>query len=112
MIIDVEKTLSAFANDEDIFFSVLEEFTANFEKQKNSLTDCIDKKQLDDIRISTHTIKGLAATFYSEDLKSIAGEAEAAAKDGNIDIVLSKKDDLIIKFDELYSEAKRILNER
>jgi HPt (histidine-containing phosphotransfer) domain-containing protein len=112
MIIDVERTLSAFANDEEIFFSVLEEFVANFDNQKNELISSIEKEQLDKVCISTHTIKGLAATFYSEDLKSIAAASEAAAKDGKIDIVFDQKDQLIIKFEELCSEAKRILNER
>jgi HPt (histidine-containing phosphotransfer) domain-containing protein len=112
MIIDVERTLSAFANDEEIFFSVLEEFVTDFDNQKSKLISCIEKKQLDEIRISTHTIKGLAATFYSEELKSIAAASEAAAIDEKIDIVIDKKDQLIIKFEELCNEAKRILNER
>ena len=112
MIINMEKTLSAFADDKEIFYSVLEEFVGGFEDQKKDLLACFDSKKVDDLRIFTHTIKGLAATFYSIDLKEVAAKAELAAKEGELEACLELKEDLVIKFEELFNEAKRILNER
>ena len=112
MIINMEKTLSAFADDKDIFYSVLEEFVGGFEDQMKELLVCFDAKKVDDLRIFTHTIKGLAATFYSIDLKEVAANAELAAKEGDLETCLGFKEALVVKFEELFNEAKRILNER
>ncbi|MFT6071142.1 MAG: HPt (histidine-containing phosphotransfer) domain-containing protein [Bacteriovoracaceae bacterium] len=112
MIINKEKTLSAFADDEDIFFSIIDEFINNFENQKNELISTLDKKNTDEIRICVHTIKGLSATFYFEPLRSIAAEAEAAAKEGKLEVVDQLREELISKFDELYKDARRISNEQ
>jgi HPt (histidine-containing phosphotransfer) domain-containing protein len=112
VIINIEKTLSAFAEDEEIFLSVLEQFTVDFETQKEEFLLSFENKQLDKLHISTHTIKGLAATFYSEELKALAQELEDAAKKENIELIEQRKDEFLLKFEELYAEAKRILNER
>ncbi len=112
MIINKEKTLSAFAEDEEIFFSVVDEFISTFDNQKQELISSLENKNIDDIRIRTHTIKGLAGTFYFESLKNVASVAEKAAKEGNLEVIEEVKDDLLLKFEELLTDAKRISNER
>lgn len=112
MIIDIEKTLKAFADDREILNSVLAEFISKFEELKTDLASSIENRELEKVRISTHTIKGLAGTFYFEELKQLAGSAEAAALDENIEKVEELKANLFLRLDELFDEAKRILDEK
>lgn len=107
---DMEKTLAAFGNDQEIFDSVAEEFVAQLPSEIEKLKTAIESGDLDTTRITSHTLKGLAGSFYAETAKAIALEIETSAKNSDLNGASEKLSVFIESFEQLKTEVQSALN--
>jgi len=108
-IFNKQKTLDAFGGDEEILHSVSESFIAELPNELSRLRNAIDEGDLEAIRISTHTLKGQAGTFYAQNAKNIASELEAYSKDNEIETIKDQLEDFEKAFLELSTEISHII---
>ncbi len=111
-VFNKEKTIEAFGGDEEILFSVSLAFVDELPGELSKLKLAIDECDLDTIRISVHTLKGQAGTFYAEEAKIMAAELEAFSKDSELEAIKEKIEDFEKAFLDLKAEVTKMLNNR
>ena len=84
-MLDEEKLMESFAGDEEILFEVVDAFIAEIPNHLKSLKEAIAAKDLKSAEITSHTLKGLCATFCSNDAKECASHIEQLAGTENPD---------------------------
>jgi CheY-like chemotaxis protein len=67
-LLDEERILFEFSEDFDIFCELVEDYKAGYQQLFDELTHAIEQKNCENVKITAHTIKGVAANFYSKDL--------------------------------------------
>ncbi|MBU2627920.1 MAG: response regulator, partial [Proteobacteria bacterium] len=100
-IIDIEKALTEFGNDEVFLYEVLDEFLTVVEKQLKIIDQAIASNDSETIKRESHSIKGGAANLVAIPLSTAASELELFGKSGNLDAVKPV-------FDKLFSEFTRL----
>jgi len=84
-IIDVEKALKEFDNDEQFFNEVFGEFLLHVEKQLAIIKQAFDLNNYETIIKEAHSIKGGAANLVAMPLAKAASELENFGLSGNLD---------------------------
>ncbi|MCP3873845.1 MAG: response regulator [Desulfobacteraceae bacterium] len=101
IMIDMEKALNEFGNDEEFFHEVFKEFLDIVENQLAMIKTAIGNKDFGTIEKESHAIKGGAANLVAMPLSNAASEMELLGKKGRIG-------DESIVFENLTREFKRL----
>ncbi|NOX33771.1 MAG: response regulator [Deltaproteobacteria bacterium] len=86
VVLDIERALAEFENDEDFFYEVYEEFLVNVENQIAIIKKALDSSDIETIKKESHSIKGGAANLVAIPLSNAASELEAIWENGELDV--------------------------
>ena len=110
--INIEQILFEFEDDLDIFEELYLDYKDRYSSMFSELSAAYDNKDLEKIKISAHTLKGVVANFYSDKLTQSAFVIEQAAKEGD----LSSFETLFSTFKEnneaVLKEIERLVDEQ
>lgn len=110
-VFDIDKIMTAFGGDKDIFLSVTETFLNELPEELKKLREFLETKEVDRLRISAHTLKGQAATFYCKTAREVAFELENAARENDLEKASGLLKDVEQSFKELSMALKKTMDE-
>ena len=84
-LFDRAQLLENFDNDEEFAKSILDDAGTEIPKEVEGLKALCKGEDLEAIRRSAHTIKGMAANLCTPALHEICFKIESAAKDGDLE---------------------------
>jgi|GEM_PF-1949041 len=87
--IDVELGLSKISGNRELYLRLLNKFFQNNKNTVKDLETAIGQNDYEQIRVISHTIKGVSGNLGMNDLFESSSHVEKAAKDGNLEIVQS-----------------------
>ena len=80
--------------DREFLAELVDEFLADAPVQLESLRETATSGDATGVRRAAHTLKGNSRTFGATSLASLSKEVEAAAVAGELDVVLSRVDEM------------------
>ena len=99
MLFDKETLDSSFKGDEDILLEIVSDFCEQIPSYIEKLNLGIESSNFSEIEITAHTLKGLGASFYSSEIKTMAFNIEQMAIDKKTSLEETEK--LIVRLKEL-----------
>lgn len=103
--IDVKKGLAIVANNKTVYMKLLKSFSVN--AFGDQIINAVKSGNMDQVRHSAHSLKGVAGNMYMDELFELSREIEIAAKEG---VRVSLTDDNIIKITESYKQTLDSVN--
>ncbi|HEX9026196.1 MAG TPA: response regulator [Clostridium sp.] len=107
-----DETLKLLMNqsgfDEEFCIEILEDFYKQTEKLLIAIKENITKNNFSESRILLHQLKGSAGTVRANDMAKSAIEAEEAAKNKDIDLLISIVDRIEKLLDDLWKGRKEV----
>jgi PAS domain S-box-containing protein len=94
--------------DDELFQQLLNDFVDSFDKHREALDEAFRNGQLDQIRFHAHTVKGMCASMFFEELSNVALLIENAGRDEDIETAKQAYPRLI----EQYSALKQAITNR
>ena len=82
--LNVEALKSHFDGDEEMIADLLEIFEETFGEILNDTKAAVESKSFDDLEHAAHTLKGMIANFFAEDLISAAQKLESMGKSSEL----------------------------
>ena len=83
-MIDFKKLEYDFGDDWDIFEELVESYLGVYEEYLSNIDQGIKSGDFERVRIESHTLKGIVANFYCDDLKMKAFSLEDCGKKQNL----------------------------
>jgi len=106
--LDMEKGLERFSGDDEAYKHVLRSYAANTRPLLKKMMG-VNKDNLADYAITVHGIKGASWGICAETVGNNAQALEKAAKEGNIDFILSNNAAFIETVEKLSSDIEGML---
>ena len=107
-VFDRDGFLDRCMGDEDLVREVVALFLDNLPQRIQELQAALDAGDAPAARMAAHTIKGMAANTCAEALRKVAGEIEDAAREGDLDAVRGRMDDI----KGLFVQLRTIIGDR
>ena len=85
MCFNKEKLFERFGNDEEMVKIVLDSFFEEAPELIEKLTNAVGQKNIEEIKLNSHALKGSAANVNADLLRDEVLELETAAKEGLLD---------------------------
>jgi CheY-like chemotaxis protein len=85
-VFDRQEFLNRIDGNEEILKQLVAIIPKSLFEEIGKLKSALDRKDAGDIKLHTHTIKGMGANFSANRLRDIAYQIECAGKDGGIEI--------------------------
>ena len=82
--LNVDALKSHFDGDEEMIRELLEIFESTYEEILIDAINAANDQSYSDLEHAAHTLKGMVANFFSEDLKNAAFELEKMGKNGEL----------------------------
>ncbi|MBP1585900.1 MAG: response regulator, partial [Lachnospiraceae bacterium] len=101
--VDTVKGLSYSAGDEAMYRDVLRAYAGEGSTRVQKLEDCLAVEDLKDYGIYIHALKSSSRTIGAVRLSDIAAKLEAAAKEGNMKVIVSCHGDAMKKYEQIVS---------
>lgn len=105
-IIDTQKFLKEFDDDEELLFMLLDGYLQNVEKQIIVIRKAIKDENVNSVIMEAHSAKGGARNLYAKRLGDIAFELEELGKSEN----LEKADKIVNQLEKAFKELKDYRN--
>ena len=83
-VINFESLNRRLANNNELLIEILALFIETMPKHVNNLKTAIEEKNLKNIKMEAHTLKGAAGNISAEKLANTAGLLEVTGKEGDI----------------------------
>lgn len=90
--------------DLDFYFELVDEFIADIAVKKPLITNCIALENADDLKLASHSIKGVSANLHLSRIRYAAADLESAAKQNRNADYKKLTDLLFFEFDKLIQE--------
>lgn len=84
MLVHLENLKSHFDGDEELIIELLEVFAESYVTVLDSLNKAVEEKNYKEVELHAHTLKGMIANFFAEDLKVSAFFLEKGGRDENV----------------------------
>ena len=107
--IDTAKGLENCARDEGFYLSILKEYVNASEEKKADLSKFIEAKDLKNYEIVIHSIKSTSATIGADVPHKLAQKLESAAKENDLDYVLSNHDEFLAGYDKVLDAVRSVV---
>jgi HPt (histidine-containing phosphotransfer) domain-containing protein len=105
MLVHLENLKSHFDGDEELIMELLEVFAESYILVLESLNKAVEEKNYKEVELHAHTMKGMVANFFAEELKSSAFFLEKGGREENVlDFATHLKkleDDIPVMIDEV-----------
>ena len=108
--LDVEKGLSLYDNDEDIYLIILKSYAANIPAVIEKIRSVSDET-LPSYSISAHGIKGTSANIGAVNIQEKAAKLEKMAKAGDLVGVLTMNESFIKDVEDVIKSIKTWLEQ-
>lgn len=108
MLFDESKLMSHFDNDKEMIGELLEVFESTYEETLGELKSALSESNFKNVELHAHTLKGMIANFFSDDLKESAYQLELSGKNENIEGHASHIENLESKLPQLVSEIEEM----
>lgn len=100
-----------FTGDEDILLELISQVFASFDKLMESISNAIEKKDGQALKINAHTIKGFASSFYAEPFREMAFKLEQMGAKNNFENTRDLYNQLKSLVDNFLQELKTLSTE-
>lgn len=105
MIVNKEKFQENFKYfDKEIIVEIIDLFINEFDSRMNTIKNSIDKLDMDSLKFSAHSLKGVIANFVADVPESYARKLEIKAK-------INDHSDLDKLYQQLYDSTEKMVNE-
>lgn len=98
-LIDQKTLLQDFKGMEDVLVNVVKIYLKSCDETLATIKNSIDNSDIEKLRISAHSFKGIVANFKSDSVVALASELEKSCDDISVSF-------LSYTFDELYKQTK------
>lgn len=102
--INYKKLEFEFGEDWDIFRELISDYKEASVTFLEQIKAAITSKELESLRISAHTLKGIVVNFYCEELTQTAFELEQCGKSGDLASAPAHYDKLVILNSNILAE--------
>lgn len=103
--IDIDKALVYFDGDMETFREILSVACQDADAKLSRLKKAFEEKNLSAYQLEVHSIKSSAGIFGMEQLAEHARKHETAAKEQNMDFIVSDYENLSEEYKKFISEA-------
>ena len=104
-VLDYQEAMKLCSQDEEFLADLIEIFLKDADSRAKLLAKALDNKDLKEISLLAHSLKGLCANICAKPLKNVSAQMEKAAENENLDeIALLRK-----KFDHEFIRLKESL---
>ncbi|MFO7885631.1 MAG: ATP-binding protein [Desulfobacteraceae bacterium] len=110
-VFDRKGMLDRLMGDEDLVDNIVQGFIQDIPRQIETLSQFLEKKDIQGAQRQAHSIKGAAANVGGEALKALALDMEEAGKKGHLDGILKRMDGLQSEFHRLQQEMEKNLGD-
>jgi len=108
-IINLSEALEQLG-DFDFYLELLDEFIAGLPEKREQILQGLSNGADNDIRMISHSIKGVSANLHLPSVQKSAAELEIAAKEERKSELVSLSETLISEFDRLIQERSSIVS--
>ncbi len=81
MLVNLENLKLHFDGDEELILELLEVFESTYPGTLTSVETAIKEQSFSDLELHAHTLKGMIANFFSEELKEAAFRLEKSGRE-------------------------------
>ncbi len=106
--VNVSALKSHFDGDEEMIADLLEIFETTYGEILNDTKSAVQSNSYSELEHSAHTLKGMIANFFSEELKNAAYELEQMGRKGEIVNAESHLEVLTMGIPALVEEVRKI----
>jgi HPt (histidine-containing phosphotransfer) domain-containing protein len=106
--IDIEAFKSHYGEDIDIVADLVEIFEVSYPETLADIEKAISSNNYKDLELHAHTLKGMCANFFCEELKNASLDLEKMGKDANSEGYESHLEVLKTNLPKLIEELKTI----
>jgi len=84
-LINRENLLSHYGDDLDIVEDLIEIFESTYPETVTSIEKALSENNFSDLELHAHTLKGMCANFFCDEVKNACFELEKMGKNGALD---------------------------
>lgn len=106
--LNVQELKAHFDGDEEMIGELVEIFDSTYGDILNDTKAALEAKSFTELEHSAHTLKGMIANFFAEDLKVAAQELEVMGRNSELNNAETQLEKLIVGIPELIKELKQI----
>jgi len=106
-VIDIQAAVEQLG-DLDFYFELVDEFITDIAVKKPLITNSISSGNADDLKLASHSIKGVSANLQLSRIKNAAADLENAVKQNRNADYKKLADLLFLEFDKLIQERTAI----
>ena len=106
--LNVRELKTHFDGDEEMISELVEIFDSTYGGILNDTKVAVEGKSFTELEHSAHTLKGMIANFFAEDLKIAAQELETMGRNSELSNAETQLEKLIVGIPELIKELKQI----
>ena len=111
-LINVSQILFEFDEDMDIFEELFKDYQSRFKDMVNQIKTGYEKGSAEEVKIAAHTLKGVVANFYSDELTKAALTMEVSGRNGDLTHILQQLNIFLNYNDGVLAEVFSFLNEQ
>ncbi|MCC6490957.1 MAG: response regulator, partial [Candidatus Hydrogenedentes bacterium] len=100
-VFDMAGMMHRMMNDEELAKIVASGFLEDIPRQIQTLRTALDEGDVSNVKLRTHSIKGAAANVGGEAVRAVASDMESAAKNGDLNAIQARMDELETEFERL-----------
>lgn len=113
--INTEKIKEQYSDIMEVFSEIVEIFVSDHEQYIINITNAITSRDFNELRSSSHTVKGVLANLYLEESASIAFKLELLGESNSLEnsneLLLELKESIQLSIIELNKFLKTISSE-
>jgi two-component system sensor histidine kinase/response regulator len=110
--LDIDLAMPRFGDDKEFLLELLEGFIEELPERSRQFRESLVKQDSEKFSIMGHNLKGVAANFSAEPLRSYASELEMMGKNGNLDeaaAILDKVESEIPRLKAFFDSIKTVV---
>ena len=108
--LDVDEVLERCRGNSSLFDRILRRFLEKAPEQAGWLVERIDTRDAEQVEMTAHTIKGMAANLSAGDLSAVAERIEAAGRAGDFELATADVDELLREVEACVEFARSVLD--
>ena len=109
--VDKNVLMDEYAGDSEILSEIIQVLLDSYEEKVNKIDEGINKNDVKQVEFFAHNLKGAFLNFHADQLSGALKEIEFKAKDGSIEGVKEKFEQVKLDIKNCIDELNAILDE-
>ncbi|HEX4880398.1 MAG TPA: Hpt domain-containing protein [Limnobacter sp.] len=101
--IDIEEAMMRLMGNKALLLRVIKSFLHEYSLKRSSVSEMLDGRRFDELKLFLHTFKGMAANVAAQEAFALAQQAEHGCAAQDVDTVRS----VLLQLDEFMSRLER-----